>query len=176
MKKKVFVSAITIVLIIVGIVLNNINNNENIIIDEKPDNYEEPSQIIFVQIGGAIRRPGVYEMCSDDRVNDLIIKAGGVLSNADLKNVNLVQRLNDGAKIIISSKGDDEKANQDGKISINNASLDELTSLSGIGVARAQSIIDYRSNNGGFRSINELLEISGISESILSQIINDICL
>lgn len=174
MKKKIIITVITGVLIISGIVINIINKKPVIIDDDNGLSFTEELDIIIVQISGAVKRPGVYEMCNNDRVNDLVIKAGGLLNNADLENLNLVEKLNDGMKVVINFKNNNNSSND--KISINKANMEELMTLTGIGQSKAKNIIDYRNEHGGFKNINELLKVNGISENTLSKIIDNICL
>jgi len=122
---------------------------------EEGENVAEKGKLV-VEIAGEVIKPGVYELVSGSRINDLLIIAGGLSLNADrdwvAKNLNLAQRLNDGVKIFIpkvsanrsfSSVLSDEKA-VGNKINLNTASLSELDSLWGIGPATAQKIINGR--------------------------------
>lgn len=108
---------------------------------------------IMVEIAGEVMKPGVYSFTSNNRVNDLLLAAGGLSAEADrawvAQNINLAQRLADGVKIYIPSKNSSlentAKANiNSGKINVNTASLAELDTLYGIGPVTAQKIIDSR--------------------------------
>jgi competence protein ComEA len=141
---------------------------------------------LTVDIGGAVKSPGVYELEVGSRVNDLIGISGGFSSGVDKyyinKVLNLSQRLNDGEKFYIptleeSLVSKEEKVNLGSSIStsfisINSASSDQLTSLSGIGEKRSQDIIDQRP----YDSLNQLVEKGVITESIFENIKNDISL
>jgi competence protein ComEA len=174
MKKKILIGITVGILIILGIVINIINQSDSKSINFIPNQEEEILvQIVIVQIEGEVMKPGIYEMSSEHRVNDLINIAGGFKPNAD-KNINLVQKLSDGMVVKVSTKGDGETPSS--KISINKATLKELDTLEGIGQTIANRIIEYRETKGAFTNVNQLLEISGISENILAKIIDKICL
>ena len=117
-------------------------------------------------------------MSEGDRINDVINLSGGFTSRAETSSINLVAKVSDGMVIVIKAKSDDEQINEVEQklISINNASLSELMTLDGIGEARARNIISYREQNGGFKTIEEIINVNGISESILQQIKDKICL
>ena len=114
------------------------------------------TQTIFVDISGAVEKPGVYEVSNDTRLFEVIEMAGGLSEDADADHVNQASFVEDGQKIIIPVKGSDavndllsgsaEYTGEDsGLININTAAADELKTLSGIGDTMAQRIIEYRS-------------------------------
>lgn len=119
---------------------------------------------IFVDLEGAVEKPGIYELPAESRVNDILVRAGGLSAKADrewvTKNLNLAQTLIDGAKIYIPAVGESEGEGAvagssvvvSGKININTASASELDTLWGIGEARAKTIIDNRP----YQSVEEL--------------------
>lgn len=109
-----------------------------------------------IYIGGAVNSPGFYPLKAGDTISSIIQSAGGMTGNADLS----------GVRIYIS----ENKQSQSQFINLNRAEAWLLEALPGIGEAKAQAIIDYRNQNGGFRNINELLEVKGISPSIYEQI------
>jgi len=139
---------------------------------------EEENKTIFVDLGGAVQKPGLYELPSDSRLNDLFIRADGLALDADRvwveKNLNLAQKLKDGLKLYIPFKSDKSKvlntSTSEGKININTASLGELDSLWGIGEKRASSIIDNRS----YQSIEELIEKKIIPQDVFEKIKEEI--
>ncbi len=187
-------------LLIIGIIyIINKNENDiddyseelyinNSIIDNSTDTneIEENTEKIIIYITGEVNNPGVYELDLDSRITDAIEKAGGITANANLENVNLAYKLSDGQKIKIPSIKDENNGNniiandeeviiQDmnnntEKININTASKSELTSLSGIGESTAQKIIDYRSENGNYKSIEDIKKVSGIGDNKYNQI------
>ena len=148
---------------------------------------------IYVDISGAISHPGVYCLSKNDRLFTLIQKAGGLTENAAVNTVNQSIKLEDQQKIVIltqeeaknaqaentslsvsdssiSKKDNDDQA----KININQADLSQLQQLSGIGAKKAQAIIDYRTENGDFKSIDELGKVNGIGEKTVEKLKNSI--
>ncbi len=110
-----------------------------------------------VYIGGAVINPGIYPLKAEDTVTNLIEAAGGSTGNADLSNL----------EIYIPEATTVE---QPQKVDINRAEAWLLEALPGIGEAKAQAIIDYRNKNGAFHTINELLKVKGISNTVYEQI------
>lgn len=170
MKKNYIITIIIIGLIICGLIINALNRKESIVINEPPESNNE-IEAIYVQISGAVVRPGVYEMTTNDRVHDLIILAGGFTKDADIDSINLAQKLIDGMKIIVSQKGE-----QSNKISINKATIEELKQLEGIGDVKARAIVEFRELNGPYTSIEDLVIYKLISEKDFARIKDDICL
>ena len=129
---------------------------------------------IYVTVAGEVANPDMYEMTTDDRVNDAIKKAGGFTENAYTTNINLAQKLEDGQYIYVLSaeqgKTLENEANPgnentfQGIVNINTATINELCKLPGIGEKTAEKIIEYREKSGGFETIEELKNIEGIGE------------
>ncbi len=148
--------------------------------DNTSDELEEhlESDTIYVQVSGAVENPDVYQLPADARVFNAIQAAGGLLDTADDSDINQAESLTDGQKIYIynvdevkemeSQKQIDDA--DDGLININTASASELTSLSGIGDAKAAQIVSYREANGDFSSIEDIKNVSGIGDGIFNQI------
>lgn len=131
---------------------------------------------IYVDICGAVKNPGVIKVNEGARVIDAVEIAGGLLSSADRKRVNLARVLIDGEQIYIPEIGEEpwdhsgdifsgeSKSVQPGKVNINTASSTELQSLNGIGNVLAERIVQYRQEKGKFKRIEDLKNVSGIGE------------
>jgi len=151
---------------------------------------EEPGDStgrIFVHVAGAVENPGVYSFDSGARVNDAV-NAAVPLPEADLDSLNLAAPLKDGEKIIVGERdlfkeseweisgAQDQKGTgalsegSSDKININQATLEELDSLPGIGPAYGERIIEYREKNGGFKSIEEIMDVQGIGPKTFEKI------
>jgi competence protein ComEA len=156
---------------------------------------EVPGVKLFVHLCGAVEKPGVYEAETKSRLCDLIKLAGGLKENAAGDYINQARLVTDGERIYIPTKreveeitaGDYVEGDQSGKspdapkaskdtvqsmelVDINLASAEELMKLPGIGQAKADSIIKYRSENGKFQKIEDLMNISGIKEGLFNKI------
>ncbi|CAN2208952.1 ComEA DNA uptake protein and related DNA-binding proteins [Candidatus Nanopelagicaceae bacterium] len=131
---------------------------------------------IFVDVTGAVNRPGVYSLTGKSRVIDAIKAAGDSAPGADLSTINLARIVNDGEQIyvdstVINSAGVRvSKSVHTGPININRATAHQLDALDGIGPVIAQRIVDYRKVNGSFISIDDLQKVSGIGAAKFAQI------
>jgi len=135
--------------------------------------------ILLVDVAGWVRTPGVYEFQEGDRVIDAIEAAGGPRRDAALENLNLAAPLADGTQILVVRRGEGTAPGAVGGVgagasaggstlvNINTASASELDSLPGVGEVIAQRIVDFRTANGPFGSVDDLLEVSGIGEVTL---------
>lgn len=145
--------------------------------DEETGNssYDEP---VVVYVTGAVVCPGVYEVGGNMRVSDAIEAAGGFKNNAAADYLNLAAQLSDGEKITVPTKKEakaldkDDDSDSDGShlVNINKAAKEELMTLPGIGESKADAIIAYRQENGDYKNIEELMQISGIKEGVYSKI------
>jgi competence protein ComEA len=140
--------------------------------------------LIYVQVAGAVRRPGVYQVTPDARVFQAVLQAGGFTASADQEAVPLAARLSDGSRLYIPERGEttagpalsaDPLGNGGGEpsagpVSLNAATLEELDALPGIGPALAQQIVTYRETEGPFTSIDQLTDVPGIGPSKLEQL------
>jgi competence protein ComEA len=133
--------------------------------------------VLVVQAAGAIARPGVYRLPTGTRVDDLVRAAGGFAPDADPDRVNLAAVLTDGERVYIPRAGEavsdvtgggPTSASQ--PVDLNTATIDQLDTLPGVGPATAQAIIDYRSQHGRFRSVEDLLNVRGIGRTKLDEI------
>ena len=152
-------------------------------VSEKDVKKEEPLEqdLITVDVKGAVKAPGIYDLPVGSRVNDAVQKAGGLTEQADSKSINLAQKVSDEALVYVPTKGE-EVANQqtnsgapsstskDKKVNINKAILEELKQVKGLGGKRAQDIIDHREANGKFKSVEELKKVSGIGAKTIEKL------
>ena len=146
--------------------------------EEKEESLEQ--DLITVDVKGAVKAPGIYDLPVGSRVNDAVQKAGGLTEQADSKSINLAQKVSDEALVYVPTKG--EKANQQAnsgassstnkekKVNLNKASLEELKQVKGLGGKRAQDIIDHRETNGKFKSVEELKKVSGIGAKTIEKL------
>jgi competence protein ComEA len=137
-----------------------------------------PEVVVLVDVAGWVRRPGVYEFTEGARVIDAIDAAGGARSGALLEALNLAAPLTDGTQILVPREGQEGVAPAPvtggavagGLVNVNSAIATELEELPGIGEVIAQRIIDYRTENGPFATVDELVDVSGIGDAILESI------
>ncbi len=192
--KKYIIIALLFIFLIIGIIIVKQFDTEEkeslelISIEEETEQdnksiEEEEDYKIVVHITGEVEKEGIIEIKEGGRISDAIDAAGGLTKEADLERVNLAYELEDGQKIYIPNKNDkdieeyvtegvddivlpDELSNMgDGLININKADLEELQELDGIGEALAENIIAYRENNGKFKNIEDIKNVSGIGDS-----------
>lgn len=150
---------------------------------EVKEEKEEPVEkdLITVDVKGAVKAPGIYDLPVGSRVNDAVQKAGGLTEQADSKSLNLAQKVSDEALVYVPSKGEESASQQAGsgtasstskekKVNLNKASLEELKQVKGLGAKRAQDIIDHREANGKFKSVDELKKVSGIGAKTIEKL------
>lgn len=132
-------------------------------------------QYLYVHVVGEVASPGMYQLPIGARLVDAVFAAGGLTEEADNASVNLARELTDGEQIIVFSTAQEGEAvgtTASGLVSLNRAGDKELEELPGIGPALSGRIIAWREANGGFKSIQDLLKVSGIGESLLSGVID----
>ena len=135
-------------------------------------------EVVVVDVAGWVRRPGVYEFTEGARVIDAIDAAGGARPGALLQALNLAAPLADGTQILVPREGQEGVAPPPvtggavagGLINVNTAAATELEELPGVGEVIAQAIVDYRTENGPFASVDQLLDVSGIGDATLENI------
>ncbi len=199
-KKQKIILSIIAILVAIGIIyfINNKNQTNNIELDENilvsNQNTKQMSQdteeIVIVHITGSVKNPGIVKLKEGSRIEDAIEAAGGLTENADISNVNLAYVLDDGTKIKIPNLDDedigdedvlskdsgegiiqeDEKTTNTNIVNINKATENELSTLPGIGNSLATRIVEYRKQNGNFKTIEDIKNVSGIGESKFANI------
>jgi competence protein ComEA len=149
---------------------------------------------IWVQVAGAVRRPGVYEVEAGARAFEAVLAAGGFTDEADQQAVALAAKLSDGCRVYVPKAGESAvtqvevpvtsvagitgagdaggggSAVSGGQVSLNSAGVEELDTLPGVGPALARQIVAYREANGPFTSIDQLDEVPGIGQAKLEQL------
>lgn len=140
--------------------------------EERP--AEEES--VFVYVCGQVQNPGVYELPREARVEAAIEAAGGMMEAAADTYLNLAEHIQDGQKIEVPTEeeaellSENEAQQQEEKVNLNKASAEQLMTLPGIGASKAEAILDYREQHGGFTEVTELMEIPGIKEGVFQKI------
>ena len=150
---------------------------ETTMLVEKTEVSTTQETVIFVDIKGAVKNPGVYQMKVGDRVKDALDAAGGLTDEADSQKVNLAKRLEDQMVIVVSKVGEEgaaaipagatsKEAAKEGKVNINTATVEELKTLKGVGEKKAEAIIEYRKKNGSFKTKEDLMKVRGIGKKL----------
>ena len=148
-------------------------------VGESKDKDSGDKTTICVYVCGAVAQEGVYELPDGSRLADALESAGGYAENAVHGYLNLAEPLVDGERIYFPYLDEEESLDMasgdhsesgSGLVNINTAGADELKTLSGIGDSRAADIIAYREANGSFGSIEDIMNVSGIGESIFNKI------
>ena len=149
---------------------------ETTVLAEKTEVSTSQETIIFVDIKGAVKNPGIYQMKAGDRVKDALDAAGGLTDEADSQKVNLAQRVEDQMVIVVPKVGEEateipaggtsKEAAKEGKVNINTATVEELKTLKGVGEKKAEAIIEYRKKNGSFKTKEDLMKVRGIGKKL----------
>lgn len=171
--KQIIGVVFLVFVIIIGMIVveandpNRKNNTESIVEESSSIEYEEK---IIITISGEVNKPGVYETDVGNYLQEVINQAGGITNNADETCFNYYLVLAEDISLYIPPKKESEK------VSINNSTLDELTTLTGIGNTLGNRIIEYRDKIGEFAFLEQIMEVDGIGKSIFHKIKDDICL
>ncbi len=190
-RKMVIIIAI-LVIILIGRKIYDSNhfeeaNSEEILVKDKKESIkkdEEEEDIMAVHVTGEVKKPGVVKVKEGSRIEDIIEAAGGLTENADTTNINLAYMVEDGMKIRIPSSNEedieenyisvdsgkrvimsDESNNSSLIVNINTANETELEQLPGIGPSISSKIVDYRNQNGKFKNIEDIKNVTGIGDS-----------
>ena len=197
-EKIIICIILAIIISIIGYYIYvNLNDNESYIEDDdslyieenytdvdNETNVNKSEENIIIHIAGCVENEGVYEVKKNSRISDAIDIAGGLTSDANIKSINLAQKLNDGQKIYIPNinedieeyTGDDTNLFEYNElININTATQTQLETLPGIGPSTADKIIQYRKENGNFKNIEDIKNVSGIGDSKYENIKDKIC-
>lgn len=213
------IAFLLIILICLSIYSIKISNKNNDILCENNEDIDNNAEValnneikkMYVDIKGAVKKPGVYQVNEENIINDVINLAGGLLDKAYVENINLSKKVQDElviyvytkdeikknnlqenqtcssnnyiitectenkVSIITSNENNENNENNNSSVSsslinINIASIEELTTLPGIGESKAQNIINYREENGYFKTIDEIKNVNGIGEATFDQL------
>lgn len=184
---KYFLSIAVLAGFILWMLWPNSPPDDEFVINHKEEKEEKTTEVnasiartlMYVDVKGEVERPGVYHLDEGSRVEDAIRMAGGLTSSGDPLSVNLAMRVQDEMVVIVLAKGGGTAPGESGgnmseKVFVNQATLEELKTLSGVGEAKAKAILEYREKNGPFQDVNDLLRVSGIGEKTLEGFIEDI--
>ena len=194
--KKIIFLSIIVALAVIYLIYNYSNNENNEIIEEdlyiETSNQTKENNKIILHITGEVNSPGIIEIDEGSRLNDAIEAAGGLTENADTNKINLAYVVQDGQKINIPNVNSVDTGNyitenigeniviedtnmNTNLVNINTATQTELETLTGIGPSTALKIIKYREENGKFKNIEEIKNVSGIGDSKFEAIKDEIC-
>ncbi|MBR1865919.1 MAG: helix-hairpin-helix domain-containing protein [Lachnospiraceae bacterium] len=176
--------AIGIVFWGICMVLTGCQQGEAVLTAQESTSLEEPEVSvnteqdvdtdIYVYVCGYVEQPGVYELPADARICDALALAGGVSEEGRPEVLNQAEHMEDGQTIYVPGREEAEpdgvQQETDGRLNLNTATREELMTLPGIGEAKADSILQYREEHGGFQSIEQLMEIQGIKEGVFQKI------
>lgn len=164
----------------------------------KAPNKKNNTNEIYVEIKGAVNKPGIYHLTSQQRLFDALSKAGGLKPEADTRKLNLAQQLHDQDSFYVPKQGemlqtddlviaatypddhDDSGDHQDNsnhgdQVNLNTATVTDLQKLTGIGPKKAAKIIEYREQSGKFKSVDDLKQVAGIGDKNLATLKPHLC-
>lgn len=129
------------------------------------------SSDVVIHVAGAVEEPGVYRLPAGSRVADAVERAGGARGGADPDAINLAARLADGQQVVVPGRGPaSTSGTEEGPISLGSADATDLETIDGIGPVTAADIIEYRDEQGGISSIEQLDEIPGIGPATIESL------
>lgn len=185
-KNRIFYAIFIALILICGIIYNlSLNNNRADAVSQTSELINEPStqettlvdvacKMIYVQLSGQVNNPGVYQLKEGSRIFEAIRAAGGLKKGIVDCPINQARVVRDGEMIYIPSNIEASnyiKENSDSElININTATKQELMTLPGIGESKALSIIEYRENNNGFSTIEDIMKVGGIKQAMFDKI------
>ena len=184
-RARAMVGAVVVVLlvalgitVVVGIVQSGTSSPEVVPLDEASGGPGEDMSagVLYVHVSGAVARPGLYRLEGGARLVDAVAAAGGFAQDADEAGVNLARPLSDGEQIVVPVVGQAPPAasgggtTADARVNLNTATVAELDTLPRVGPAIAQRIIDWRTSNGRFSAVDDLLSVPGIGEKMLESL------
>lgn len=155
----------------------------------KKSNRDINNKVITIYVSGEVNSPGVVTIDSDKRLSDAVGELGGLTNDADFNRINLAMKIEDEKHYIIPKIGEELEVNNEepetdgsfdnkdsNKININTATIQELDSLPGVGEATANKILNYRQENGKFKSIEEIKNVNGIGDKKYEDLKEVICI
>lgn len=188
-RARALVGAVVVVLlaalgitVAVGIVQSGGSAAEVVPIDQTtgPDGTDVTAGTLYVHVSGAVARPGLYRLEGGARLVDAVAAAGGFAEDADDAGVNLARTVSDGEQVVVPVKGEAAAGSGalggagagggDGRVNLNTATVAELDTLPRVGPAIAQRIVDWRTTNGRFSTVDDLLSVPGIGEKMLESL------
>lgn len=134
------------------------------------------NKLVAVDIQGAVKKPGVYQLKENSLVQAAIQLAGGLADNADTKQINQAKRVTDQMQIYVPVIGNNNSVSANAvpakgeKLNINNAKVEDFKNVTGIGPKKAEKIIAFREKNGNFKNLHDLTKVSGIGEKSLDSL------
>ncbi|WCG34648.1 helix-hairpin-helix domain-containing protein [Companilactobacillus farciminis] len=133
------------------------------------------NKLVAVDIQGAVKKPGVYQVKENSLVQTAIQLAGGLADNADTKQINQAKRVSDQMQVYVPVVGSTGAVSTSApikgeKVNINNAKAEDFKDVTGIGPKKAEKIIAFREKNGNFKSLHDLTKVSGIGEKSLDSL------
>ncbi len=142
-------------------------------VSSEEETEEIKKETVCVHVCGSVVTPGVYYLEEGSRIHEAVDLAGGLTEEAAGQYINLAETVKDGEQIYIPSITELEAGYEtpsDGLVNINTAEIDELKTLPGIGDIKAEAIISYREDHGGFSDIQEITNVEGIKDSSYEKI------